>query len=220
MTFTGFPQQTLDFLEELASHNNREWFEAHRADYERWYVAPAREFVMAAAERLHAFAPQTHAEPRILGSIFRINRDVRFSKDKRPYKTHLDFWFWDGDRKGAASGFFARIAPDMVGVGAGSHGFDRQQRAAFRDAVSQDGPRAMLERIAAALDSDGYALSSPVTPKASSLYVHVDEPAALATGPRLLDRCAQHWHHLLPLHRWLVDQLQQPLAAGNRTGTS
>jgi uncharacterized protein (DUF2461 family) len=56
----------------------------------------------------------------VLGSIFRINRDTRFSKDKRPYKDHLDFWFWEGDRKAASSGLFARVSPDGVIVGAGA----------------------------------------------------------------------------------------------------
>lgn len=96
----------------------------------------------------------------------------------------------------------------MVGIGAGSHGFDASQRAAFRDAMAQPGARSKLEGIAASLERTGYRLSSPVESRASSLYVHVDEPASLATDPTLLDRCAEHWHHLLPLHRWLVDHVQ------------
>jgi uncharacterized protein (TIGR02453 family) len=211
MVFSGFPPETLDFLAELRSHNDREWFEAHRDDYERWYVEPARQFVLAAGQRLRKFAPSIHAEPRILGSIFRINRDVRFSKDKRPYKDHLDFWFWDGDRKQAVSGFFARITPDMVGIGAGSHGSDSRARAAFREAMSKQPARTKLEQIASTLDSSGYRLSSEATAQARDLYVHVDEPAVRATQPALLERCAEHWHQLLPLHQWLVDHVQDPL---------
>lgn len=220
MSFQGFPPETLDFLAELAAHNDREWFEAHREDYERWYVEPARQFVVAAGQRLHRFAPHTREEPRILGSIFRINRDTRFSKDKRPYKDHLDFWFWDGDRAAAASGFFVRISPKLVGIGAGSHGLDPGQRSAFREAMSKGGPRTKLEDIASSLARSGYTLSSPLSPLASSLYVHVDEPASLALEPRLLNRCAEHWHHLLPLHQWLVDHVQLVSAASYRPTSS
>ena len=68
--------------------------------------------------------PGIATEARVNGSIFRINRDTRFSKDKTPYKDHLDFWFWEGQRKTALSGLFLRIAPAAVTVGAGAHGFD------------------------------------------------------------------------------------------------
>ncbi|HYY45752.1 MAG TPA: DUF2461 domain-containing protein [Candidatus Angelobacter sp.] len=214
MSFQGFPQETLDFLAELGAHNDREWFETRREDYERWYVELGRHFVVAAGERLRKIAPGIHAEPRILGSIFRINRDIRFSKDKRPYKDHLDFWFWDGDRSGAVSGFFSRISPQLVGIGAGSHGFDAGQRSAFREAMEKPAARSRLEQIASTLARSGYTLSSPATPAARSLYVHVDDPAGLALKPELLDRCAEHWHHLLPLHRWLVDHVQLPIATG------
>jgi uncharacterized protein (TIGR02453 family) len=211
VSFEGFPQETLEFLAQLRSHNDRAWFEAHRQDYERWYVEPARQFVVAAGERLHRFAGQVEAQPRILGSIFRINRDIRFSKDKRPYKDHLDFWFWNGDRKRAVSGFFVRIGPEIVGIGAGSHGFDSQARAAFKAVMEEHGPRSQLERIASTLDFAGYRLSSTPTLQARDLYVHVDEPPVLVTQPELLERCAEHWHQLLPLHRWLVDHVQQAL---------
>ena len=164
--------------------------------------------MVAAGERLHRFSPETHAEPRILGSIFRINRDIRFSKDKRPYRDHLDFWFWDGERKTAASGFFVRISPTMVGIGAGSHGFDASQRIAFRQSMANRAASKELADVASALEGSGYQLSSPVTARASSLYVHVDEPASLAGVAALVDRCAEHWYKLFPLHRWLVNHLQ------------
>ena len=64
------------------------------------------------ATPLRSIAPDIHAEPRVNGSIFRINRDIRFSKDKTPYKDHLDLWFWEGNRKGAVSGFFLQADRD------------------------------------------------------------------------------------------------------------
>src|SRR5213083_1396570 len=96
-SFTGFDPAALDFLRGLGEHNDRAWFEAHRADYEGLLLAPARELVIALGERLTAIAPGLRADPRVNGSILRINRDTRFSNDKRPYKTHLDLWLWEGD---------------------------------------------------------------------------------------------------------------------------
>jgi uncharacterized protein (TIGR02453 family) len=107
MSFGGFPKETLAFLSDIREHNNKPWFEEHRAEYERYFLEPAKAFVVAAGDRLQEIVPIIRAEPRVLGSIIRINRDTRFSPDKRPYKDHLDLWFWEGDRKAAASGFYA-----------------------------------------------------------------------------------------------------------------
>lgn len=82
--FAGFGKETLRFLRELGRNNERAWFEAHRDDYEAHYLAPAISLVEALGERLVKIAPAVCVEPRVNGSIFRINRDVRFSKDKTP----------------------------------------------------------------------------------------------------------------------------------------
>jgi uncharacterized protein (TIGR02453 family) len=104
--FAGFGKDTIRFLSGLSANNKAEWFNAHRADYEAHYIEPAKDFVVAVADPLAKLAPGIHAEPKVNGSIFRINRDIRFSKDKTPYKDHLDLWFWQGERKAAISGFF------------------------------------------------------------------------------------------------------------------
>ena len=123
----AFPLQTQDFLRDLSAHNDREWFDAHRADYQAAYVEPAKAFVAAVAPELERIAPRVCAEPRVLGSIFRINRDTRFSRDKRPYKEHLDLWFWEGERRTARSGFYLRVTPELVGIGAGANHLSRRR---------------------------------------------------------------------------------------------
>ena len=164
--------------------------------------------MLAAGERLRPLAPAIHAEPRILGSIFRINRDTRFSKDKRPFKDHLDFWFWEGDRKAAVSGFFARVSPDFVGIGAGCHGFSQEQQGALRHALQNPANARQLAGLAADLANAGYELSGEPSARSRFLYVHVDEPAEQATRSTLLETCERHWRQLAPLHRWLVDHVQ------------
>ena len=80
-------------------------------------------------------------------SIFRINRDVRFSRDKRPYRNHLDLWFWHGAHRGSASpGFFFRMYSDRLILGAGMHQFEKPQLEAYRRAVVEEGSGEFLAR--------------------------------------------------------------------------
>src|ERR1041384_2731155 len=122
--FVGFSADTLDFLATLRANNSREWFSAHRDQYERVLLEPARAFVLAMAELLPRLGDDLHAEPKIHGSILAINRDTRFSADKRPYKSHLDLWFWQGEGANRERpGYFCRIEPEGLMLGAGMHAF-------------------------------------------------------------------------------------------------
>jgi uncharacterized protein (TIGR02453 family) len=224
--FGGFTPDTLRYLRLVRENNDRRWFEAHREEYERLYVAPARAFVSAAGEILGGLAPAIRAEPRILGSIFRINRDTRFGAGRGPYKDHIDFWFWEGERKLAVSGFFLRLAPEFIGLGAGSHGLDAHQLESFRSAVAAPGSGSRLAVLVGKLEGNGYVLGGEhyartprgyqaTSPAAGrllrhrALFVHHDLPVEEALdGARLLASCRRHWSALAPLHRWLVDNVQ------------
>lgn len=215
---TGFPPDTLAFLEDLRAHNDKAWFDANRDRYDAAYVAPAKAFVEEVGATLDAVVPGIRAEPKVLGSIFRINRDTRFSKDKRPYKDHLDLWFSEGDRKSAPSGLFFRVSPDGVIVGAGSHGFTREQLPRYRDRADA-GLLAIVEEI----EGSGYRIGgetyarvprghdadAPVSRllRHSALHAFVELPAGTSTSPALSRDAVEHWRLLAPLHRWLVDGL-------------
>ena len=73
-TFTGFPSETLEFFEQLEANNDREWFKAHKAEFEDFVLGPAREYVMAMGERLQSVVPGIRAEPFVDKSIFRLIR--------------------------------------------------------------------------------------------------------------------------------------------------
>ena len=136
MPFTGFPSETFAFLKGLAKNNRKDWFEDHREDYENFHLAPAKAFVEAISPGLKKISKNVNAEARVNGSIFRINRDVRFAKDKRPYKTTLDLWFWEGEKRGwEAPGFYLRLMPDGFMAGAGLHSFSPGQLKRYRAAV-------------------------------------------------------------------------------------
>src|SRR5213083_2262987 len=140
MPFEGFPPEGLHFLAGLAEHNEKAWFDEHRGEYERGLLEPARDFVEAMGVELEAVHPGVNADPRVNGSIMRINRDTRFSKDKRPYKTHLDLWFWEGEGPSrGCSGFFLRLEADRLGLGAGMHRFEQEALAGYRRAVDDAG---------------------------------------------------------------------------------
>ena len=242
MTFAGFPRETLAFLGDLRADNTKVWFDAHREAYERVYVQPDRAFVVAAGEAIREFAPEILAEPRIPGSIFRINRDIRFSKDKTPYKDNLDFWFWEGPRKGAVSGLFMRLTPEFVGIGAGCHGFDRGGLEAYRNALADQNSGSefveMVQTIEAAgyefrgsqfrRDPPGYTVREQALPflRFGALFVHVDESVdERVYDGRILETCVQHWRLLAPLHRWLTRHVQgpngrPPVGPGGRPGKS
>jgi len=218
----AFPPQTQTFLRDLGAHNDRAWFEDHRAEYQAAYVEPAKAFVDAVAPELAQIAPEVRAEPRVLGSIFRINRDTRFSRDKRPYKEHLDLWFWEGERRTAQSGFYLRVTPELVGIGAGANHLSREALERYRAAVCDAEAGRALAEIVGALRADGWELDEPrlkrvprgwhapepeVEPllRRESVFVARREAAHLATdGERLLLACVEVWSRLAPLHRWLV----------------
>ena len=94
LQFKGFSPDTISFFLQLRQNNNKPWFDAHRQMYNEAVMDPSRAFVEALGRRLATIAPGVHADPRVNRSIFRINRDVRFSKDKSPYKPYFASLFW------------------------------------------------------------------------------------------------------------------------------
>ena len=221
MAFDGFGAETVRFLAGLSAHNEKAWFDAHRTDYERAFLAPAQAFAEALGPRLRKIEPDINVEPRVNGSIMRINRDIRFSKDKSPYKDHLDMWFWTGDRKGwDSSGFWFRLTPDRLMLGAGMHMFEKEALARYRKAVLDAKRGPALEKIVASLRTGGYDVGTESYKKVPA-GVPADHPRAallrhggLHAGwegkhPAELRRSAfvgfvgEHFAAVAPLHRWL-----------------
>jgi len=115
MAFTGFPQGGMDFLAALTRHNTKEWFQAHRPTYDQQVREPMVELVKGLNTRLEGFASAYLAH--VPGAISRPNRDTRFSKDKKPYRTDIAAVFpRQGREKQEAAGFFFRISPEGIEV--------------------------------------------------------------------------------------------------------
>ena len=225
--FSGFPDQTLAFLQGLAANNEKAWFDAHRGDYEAFYVRPALAFVEALGPQLQAVDPAVRYEARVNGSLFRIQRDIRFSKDKTPYKTNLDLWFWTGERKGWDNpGFFFRLAPDHLILGAGLHQFGPEAVKAFREAVIdlERGPQ--LAELMRQIEAGGTFTvgreARKTVPRGfdpgherarflrfDGLHAesHTPIPAEAAT-PIFVEYCLERFRALNPVNLWLRETLR------------
>jgi len=116
-----FSEETFSFLRALGENNSRDWFNEHKDDYEAQVRQPALAFIRAMAPELARIAPEFVAEDRkVGGSLMRVYRDVRFSKNKLPYKTNIGIQFRHRQGKDVhAPGFYLHIEAHEVFVGAG-----------------------------------------------------------------------------------------------------
>ena len=131
------------FLEDLRANNNREWFAANRDRYEEQLLEPALAFIGAFAPRLQKISPHFRADARPSGgSLFRIYRDTRFSKDKSPYKTNVGIHFRHERAKDAhAPGYYLHIGSDEVFAGGGIWHPATDAATGIREAIVADPER-------------------------------------------------------------------------------
>lgn len=115
MSSAYFSPSTFTFLRDLKENNDRDWFNANKNRYEEHVREPSMSFIADFVPHLASISPHFVADPRpVGGSMFRIHRDVRFSKDKSPYKTHIGLQFRHADGKDVhAPGFYLGIDPDQ-----------------------------------------------------------------------------------------------------------
>ncbi|WP_269580928.1 DUF2461 domain-containing protein [Roseibium sp. Sym1] len=160
MTSAGFQSETFRFLEDLAANNSRDWFEAHKADYQRFVKKPADAFRPAL---LHALEEVTgHA---LASKQFRINRDLRFSKDKTPYNTHIRMAFWPSGatfagKEAQPPGFFLSVERDHLRFGTGCMAFSKAVLGAYLHAL-ETGDGETIAGLLTDLERQGFEISEP-----------------------------------------------------------
>jgi uncharacterized protein (TIGR02453 family) len=213
-----FSDKTIRFLRALKRNNKREWFEAHREDYERHVRQPMTAMVERLAEDFRGFAPELVASPRV--SMYRIYRDTRFSENKTPYKTHVAAVFpTRGLMKHEGAGLYFHISTDEVWVGggmyaplpaqlyavrehiAGNVGELRKivESAGFRRHVGQlEGEK--LTRVPRGFSKDHEAAEFL---KHRHFIAGAEFPPSLAASPRLHGTLLTVFRHVLPLSRFL-----------------
>lgn len=225
-SFSGFPKEGLEFLAGLAENNNREWFEAHKGDYRAYVLEPAQGFVATLGERLKLLSPGISYDTRTngSGSIMRIYRDLRFSKDKTPYNPNLRVIFWEGaGKKTENPGFFFGMDAGGAGLYGGMHSFPKPLLTAYQEAVADEKLGADLEVALASLKEPGACEIGgeqykrvprgydPDHPRADLLRykgLHARSPKiepATLVSPELVEACFEYCHQMAPLHRWLVE---------------
>jgi len=138
-----FTTATFDFLRQLTAHNEKAWFDANRTKYEQHVKAPALAFIAAAGPRLSKISQDIVADPRpVGGSLMRVYRDIRFSKDKTPYKTNVGISFGHSQgRERVPPGYYLHLGTDREWGnfgGGGIHMADTATLRAIRDAIVED----------------------------------------------------------------------------------
>lgn len=135
--FKGLPADFFAFFEELIANNERAWFATNKARYQQSVVAPMTYLVADMAPRLARISKHYIADPK--RALFRIHRDVRFAKDKSPYKTHAAAQFrHEVGRDVHAPGFYVHAGPDEIYVGAGIWMPPAPQLKSVRDRIAKD----------------------------------------------------------------------------------
>lgn len=219
-----FDPDLLVFLGELARHNTKAWFEANRARYEAVYRDAFSRFVAAVGERSDRFSPYLIADPRpVGGSVMRIFRDVRFSKDKSPYRTYTvaHFAHRDGE-EGSAPGLFLYVGLDGISAGGGVWHPEPAAARKIRSAIAA-GPTKWMGIVTAPefrrrfeLTGDSLKRAPPGFPndhpyvselKRKQFVASTDLTAAELTSPRFLDTFGKVAKELDPFMRFLCGSL-------------
>jgi uncharacterized protein (TIGR02453 family) len=203
--FTGFPEAALDFYDDLEMDNTKTYWEAHKDTYATAVAAPMKALTTALADEFGQ------------AKIFRPYRDVRFAKDKTPYKTHQGAFV----PKGPATGYYVQVGAPGVRVGVGYYEAAGPRLASIRDAIANQTRGGQLEEILAAMQAAGWELGGDRVKTAPRGY-SVDDPRiellrhkSMTLGksygfepvihtPELLDRVRADWREAAPFVEWVL----------------
>jgi len=204
-SFSGFPTAALDFYDDLEMDNTKSFWAAHKDTYDTAVKAPMAALVAALEDEFGS------------AKIFRPYRDVRFAKDKTPYKTHQGAFV----ASGPSTGWYVEVAAPGVRVGAGFYHAEAARLAAFRAGIADDRDGPELERILAAMDAEGWELGGEAL-KTSPRGYDADHPRigllrhkSMTLGksygfepvihtPELADRVREDWRDARPFLDWVA----------------
>ncbi len=210
MMFKGFPPDGVRFLQELKENNSKEWFAQNKRRYKEGLEGPGREFVATMEESL--------GEPW-QGKVFRFYRDLRFSKDKTPYNTHLRISF----TAPGEAGLFFSLEPDKLVLGAGLFEFPKQHLERYRQDIDSARGGA-LEKVLVKAQESGFRCEEPelkrvprgwgqdhpradlLRRKGLCLWRDAEHPDALYSKG-LIPHCMGCYEELRSLRSWLKELL-------------
>jgi uncharacterized protein (TIGR02453 family) len=217
--FGGFPEAGFDFLRELKENNEREWFQPRKEIYETAVKAPMAAFVEALNGEFARFAPEYITEPK--PAMHRIYRDVRFSKEKHPYKTKASASFHlGGAGKEEMAGYFVGVSPFEIEIAGGIYMPEPAQTLAIRNRIAEEWEEwaALVgnksrRRVAGEVVGDsltrppkGFAKDHPADfwlRKKQWIYWDTGLDPALAVRPGFVKEIARRFEAMYPVIRFL-----------------
>jgi uncharacterized protein (TIGR02453 family) len=213
-TFTGFAGDTIGFLKDLKANNTRDWFQANKKTYEAAVKKPAPAFAEVMAGEIEGLTGTPH-KPK----LFRINRDIRFSKDKTPYNTHIHISWMAVDGDAGTPAWMFGLSPEYCTIGCGVFEFPREALEIYRRRIaSNEGDE--LGRLIDQLKKTGYRINEPALKRVPAgfpddhpyveLSLHkgivmwrdMEGPEA-ATKSDIIGRCLQYFGELMPVWTFL-----------------
>lgn len=223
MAFEGFYPETVGFFDNLVKNNNRDWFNAHKDEYEKYVLTPAKEYIKEVGVELKKLSPNIIAEPFVDKSIFRIYRDARFAKGA-PYKTHLGVFFWEGSRvKKDCPGLYFHFDKDETYLALGYYFFPKDVITNFREMMSNEKKARELKEIIDNLGLPYGQKKYKITPRGFSCEGDIGKELILYSGiyvwenfdfheltfnKGLVDLTVEFFKKTLPLHKWIMMNLE------------
>ena len=160
MQFNGFIKEGIEFLKKLEKNNSKVWFENHRHIWEQTILTPNKAFIKDMGETLQILVPTIKAKPKVSGSLFKIYRDVRFSKDKTAMKDKIGLMFWQGlGHRMQSSSFYMHYTKESYFIAAGIRSFKSPLLKTYRDYIKHEKHRESLHLILENLKTKGYNYS-------------------------------------------------------------
>lgn len=222
MKNTYFSSDFLEFFKELAANNNKDWFDANRKRYEQSVKEPFKEFVADLISEVHKVDPEINIEAK--DAIFRINRDIRFSKDKAPYKLDRSAIISSAGRKDhSVPGFYLSLGPDKTYLGGGAYFLKPEQLQALRTYIMGNNEKlekvlnqkAFKEYFGEIRGEKNKRLPAEFRDMAEKqpllynkqFYFMSEAPAGWVTKPDLMDRCLEYFKAARPLQQLLVEAI-------------
>ena len=225
--FSGFPADFFEFFKQLSKNNNRDWFNDNKSRFQASVQEPMSEFIEAMQPHLAGISKHYVADPKPHGgSMFRIYRDTRFSKDKTPYKTHAACHFRHAAGKDAhAPGFYLHMEVENLFFGGGIWTPPAPKLNLIRDFIADNARSWARVRNAKKIQEVGGILGDGLQRaprgfdeqhvhiedlKRKSFFVMTDADPALALSPALVDEVAVGFSRAAPLNRFICDALELP----------
>lgn len=218
-----FSQDYIQFFRDLEKNNNKEWFHAKKKRYEQSVKKTFEDFVGDMIASMQVHDSELEIEPK--DCILRINRDIRFAKDKSPYNLHCTAFISSAGKKDKSiPGFFLRFSPEMIGIMGGCFGPSKDQLEKIRTAISQEGKKVRHLIDDASFVAKFECIQGDVykrLPKAwqavaekeslianKQFYYSCELPPETMLADDLIEQLMEYWQAMRPLNEYLKEVIQ------------